>query len=314
LLNFSKDEALREYLHPVTPRQATPEELARVHPEIYIETLVESCRQGGFLDYGDTYVTPQSMESARLAAGGTLSVLDEMLDEHAKRGFAIIRPPGHHATQDAAMGFCLLNNIAIAVRHAQARGKSRIMIVDFDVHHGNGTQVIFDHDPDVLYLSTHQYGIFPGTGFATDIGIGPGKGSSVNIPLPPYAGDEAFKTITQEIINPIADRFMPEMLLVSAGFDGHWRDPLATLNLSTGAYFELAKSLVSVAERHTEGRLLYVLEGGYNPAALAESILASFYGLCELSPQFPFPSGPAKGKPDLTALFGRIREIHKLST
>ncbi len=313
LLDFASDHLLTEHLRAVNPRLATTEELRRVHPENYLKTLEARCHQGGFLDYGDTYVTPKSMKSARLAAGGTLAVLDEILDGHAERGFAIVRPPGHHATQTKAMGFCLLNNIAIAARHAQARGKSRIMIVDFDVHHGNGTQAIFDHDPDVLYLSTHQHGIFPGTGFATEIGTGPGSGSTVNIPLPPYAGDEAMTKITQKIIYPVADRFMPELFLISAGFDAHWQDPLAMLNLSTAGYFELAKSLVSLAKRHTDGKMLFVLEGGYNPAALAESIRASLYGLCELNPPSPFPVGPAEREPDLTALLNSICEIHGLT-
>jgi len=173
------------------------------------------------------------------------------------------------------MGFCLLNNMAIAVRAAQRLGCPKVMIVDFDVHHGNGTQETFEADPSVLYVSTHQQGIYPGTGRLEERGVGAAQGFNVNLPLPANAGDEAFGQIAAAFLHPLALRFAPDMLLVSAGYDAHWRDPLANLQLTTTGFHRLSQSLVEIARRHCGGRALFVLEGGYDPAVVREGVLAS---------------------------------------
>lgn len=264
---------IAEHFIVIPPQPADEELILRVHPQKYLEALKQAVEQGpGYLDYGDTYITPASYEAARMAAGGVLQVLEAIIEKRAKRGFAMIRPPGHHATQTRAMGFCILNNIAIAARHAQTMGMSKILIVDFDVHHGNGTQQIFEADPTVSYFSTHQSGIFPGTGYLHEKGIGDGEGTVVNIPLPGRTGDQGLISIFERILLPISRRFAPDMIMVSAGFDGHWRDPLANLILTRDGYYHLSKILLSMADSLCQGRLLFVLEGGYDPKTLQESI------------------------------------------
>lgn len=296
----------------VSPSEASSEAVMAVHPAAYLQALQQACAQGpGIIDFAPTYVTRSSYECALAAAGGTLDVLQSLLDDRADRAFALVRPPGHHATATRAMGFCLLNNIAIAARHAQSAGHSRIMIVDFDVHHGNGTQDIFEQDPQVLYISTHQEGIYPGTGFADEKGLGPGEGSLINIPLPPRAGDAALAEIFRRIVLPAGERFKPDFILVSAGFDAHWRDPLAQLQLSGRGYHELTSLLVSLAQS-TCRRIMCVLEGGYDVQALAASVSAVLHALAG-APAPQDPLGPAPfPEPDIEGRIARALEIHGL--
>jgi len=267
------DLPISSKLLKIQPQITDDSNLLEIHPREYLAAIQDAVKLGpGFLDYGDTYITQDSYLAAKMAAGSVLKVLDAILSGEVPAGIALVRPPGHHATQTRAMGFCLLNNIAIAARHAQNQGLEKILIVDFDVHHGNGTQDIFDADPNVFFLSSHQAGIFPGTGHVHEVGTGEGEGTIVNVPLPPRSGDRAFINIYDQILIPLANRFQPEIILVSAGFDAHWSDPLANLLLTKGGYYKIAQSLTSLAQSLCEGRILFVLEGGYDPTTLFDCV------------------------------------------
>jgi acetoin utilization deacetylase AcuC-like enzyme len=297
----------------VEPAEAPDDAILRVHPAGYLHALEAACLQGpAYVDMAPTYVTQASLSAARRAAGGTLAVLDHVLDGKARTGFALVRPPGHHATATHAMGFCILNNIAIAARHAQDSGLQRVMIFDFDVHHGNGTQDIFESDGDVLYISTHQYGIYPGSGAMSDVGVGPGAGMTVNIPLHPHSGDDAFKRIMDSVIVPLGTRFAPDLILMSAGFDSHWRDPLGQLQLTCSGYHMLAHTVARLASEVCGGRVVAVLEGGYDPEALEGGARAVAHALAGL----PVPHDPLGGggylEPEIDPLIERLRQLHRL--
>ncbi len=259
---------------------ALPEHvLHAIHTPDYLSTLEMMCRRGGWFD-ADTYTTPASWKLAHQAAGGGAAVAVAVWNGQARRGFALTRPPGHHATSQRAMGFCLLNNVALAAGYLLAEENARkLAIVDLDLHHGNGTQDIFYRRGEVLYLSTHQSPLYPGTGSQNETGAGPGAGTNVNLPLPPYSGDEAFQTAMQSCILPLLDRYQPEMLLVSIGFDVHWRDPLGQLLLSTQVYGELISQLVHWADQNCDGRISVFLEGGYDLEAAGSCGLATVQAL-----------------------------------
>ncbi|MCX6071287.1 MAG: histone deacetylase [Chloroflexi bacterium] len=293
--------------------EAPDDAILRVHLSSYLHALEAACLQGpAYVDMAPTYVTQASLGSARRAAGGTLAVVDHVLGGKSRAGFALVRPPGHHATATRAMGFCLLNNIAIAARHAQDSGLQRVMIVDFDVHHGNGTQDIFESDGDVLYVSTHQYGIYPGTGAMSDVGLGAGEGMTVNIPLHPHTGDEAFKRIVHAVILPLGIRFEPDLILMSTGFDAHWRDPLGQLQLTCSGYHMLTRTVAHLASEKCGGRIIAVLEGGYDPEAVRGCVTAVALALAGL----PAPPDPLGGggylEPDVDPLIERLRQLHGL--
>lgn len=295
------------------PEHAQLELIEPVHPARYLQALEEACRQGpGFVDYGDTYVTPGSYDAALLSAGGGIGVVDAVVSGDVGMGFALNRPPGHHATKTQAMGFCLLNNIAIGARRAQDQGCAKVMIIDFDVHHGNGTQDIFEEDASILYLSTHQSGIYPGTGSLRERGVGAGEGGLVNIPLPAGTGDEGFRRISERVMLPVADRFKPDLLLVSAGFDAHWSDPLAGLQLTTSGYHALASSLKDLADLHCKGRLAFFLEGGYDPEALAHNIDATLRAIFHIQlKEDPLGQAP-RPEPGIQTLLDEICALHDL--
>lgn len=263
------------------PVEIPIEVINTVHDPAWLPQLESICRRTNYLDL-NTYVTPASFTLALRAAGGTASVATAVWRGEAKRGFALARPPGHHATYQRGGGFCLLNNIALAAEMLlQNEGAQRLAIIDLDLHHGNGTQDIFWRRGDVLYISTHQMPLFPGTGWLTDIGNGPGEGTTANFPLPPGSGDLAFRTIMDELIVPLLDRFIPEMILVSFGFDTHWRDPLGSLLLSASEYGHLITSLVDWTDKHCSGRIMLVLEGGYDllaATACAMGVTAALLG------------------------------------
>lgn len=322
-------------LSSVTPRPATQEELIGLHPIEYVEALERAMSQApGYIDNAPTYITPESFECARLAAGAACQAVEAVMNsttddrpQTAKPSeppsavprppspaFALVRPPGHHATPTQAMGFCLLNNVAVAARHAQALGARKVLIVDFDVHHGNGTQDAFYDDETVFFISTHQFepGFYPGTGAAKETGAGAGRGYTLNVPLPEGAGDLAMKRVFNEIIGPAAERFAPDFLLVSAGYDAHWRDPLAGLQFSTSGYFQLTRSLKQLAEKLCGGRLACVLEGGYDLQALAANVVASVHALLGAD-SAPDPFGPPEiQEPHIHKVIEEVKAIHGL--
>jgi acetoin utilization deacetylase AcuC-like enzyme len=257
----------------VGPRPATVEDLLRVHGETYVDIIGATAGRAVRLD-PDTYTSPESHEVALLAAGATLAAVDHALVARAP-AFALVRPPGHHAEREKAMGFCLFNNVAVAAAYARARGLARVGIVDFDVHHGNGTQWMFYDDPTVFYVSTHQFPYYPGTGAATEIGSGAGAGYTLNVPLEAGATDADFDLAFAELILPALEAFHPELLLVSAGFDAHHRDPLAAMRATTDGFAAIMGRLWLLATQLCEGRLIAVTEGGYDLAALAGCLEAT---------------------------------------
>ena len=254
------------------PASDAPEALVRrVHDPSYVAMLDRAASSGGgFLD-PDTYITPLSMVAARSAAGAVVEGVHRVLDRKAKHALAVVRPPGHHAEHAKAMGFCLLNNIAVGLVAARDRGIRRIAVLDFDVHHGNGTQHSFESDADVFYASTHQYPFYPGTGRAGERGA---HGNVLNVPLPAGTSDRAFLGAWEKKIGPTLDAFKPELLLVSAGFDAHEDDPLAGLDVTTEGYRELARMINAWSIAHSGGRSVWALEGGYNLQALGGSVVA----------------------------------------
>ena len=254
----------------VEPRAATDEELGRVHDPEHIATVVSGRGRTAMLD-PDTFMSPESDEVARLAAGAVLTSIDRVLDGPAgTRAFAMVRPPGHHAEADRAMGFCLYNSIAVGAAAARARGLQRVAIVDYDVHHGNGTQWIFYEDPSVLFISSHQFPFYPGTGAVTEAGRGEGAGFTINLPLAAGATDADYDRVYRDLAIPVLREFEPELLLVSAGFDAHVRDPLAGMRMTTAGFAALTTRLLRVADEFCAGRAVFVTEGGYDTSALAE--------------------------------------------
>ncbi|MBS7622095.1 histone deacetylase [Candidatus Bathyarchaeota archaeon] len=259
-------------VHLFKPEPATVEELRLVHTIQYIERIRRLSGRGGMLTL-DTPVPPSTYDIARLSAGGAMLAGGVVAEGKVKNSFALIRPPGHHAGRDFGGGFCYFNNIALMVEHLRTRYRmKRFMIIDWDVHHGNGTQNIFYSDPTVLYFSTHQMPLYPGTGTIDEIGEGEGEGYNVNLPLPPGTSGEVYREIVKELIEPLADEFKPEIIAVSAGQDAYFADPIANLHFSVDEYFCITKLVMRIADRHCSGRLAMALEGGYNLEALPRII------------------------------------------
>jgi len=257
----------------VAPRAATGEQLARVHDEAYLRRIEDVSGRAVALD-PDTYTSPESVEIALLAAGAAVEAVERAMNGPALRALALVRPPGHHAERNRAMGFCLYNNVAVAAAHARALGAGRVAIVDYDVHHGNGTQHMFEEDPSVLYISTHQYPYYPGTGAAEEVGRGEGAGTTINLPLEAGAFDEDYRLVFAEVVGPVLRQFKPNLLLISAGFDAHERDPLGGMRLTTPAFGAMTGELRVIADECCDGRLAAVTEGGYDLHALAASLEA----------------------------------------
>ncbi len=300
----------------IKPRAAIIDELAAVHDRQYIAYLEYVAKKGGAWLEVDTVMSPMSYDAAIFAAGGVISATDEVLDGKSNGVFALVRPPGHHATYDRAMGFCIFNNVAVAAKYALAKYKlERIAIIDFDVHHGNGTQDAFNKDPRVLYVSTHQYPHYPGTGAAEDTGAPDGKGTIVNIPLPGASGDNEYLSVFEKIIVPVTRRYQPQLIMVSAGYDIHWADELAQMQVTTTGIAKMVKIIKQLADELCQGKIVLTLEGGYNLEALSTSIKATFdvlLGKKEIEDKL----GPPKRRssnPDIAPLIKQLKAIHHLS-
>lgn len=313
VMGYLSEHKILPKLTRVPGRPATREELMRCHHPRYIELIEEVCRNGGGMLDPDTYSNQYSYEAAVQAAGGLVELAAAVVKGTLDNGFALVRPPGHHAMPTRAMGFCLFGTVAVAARSARLdMGLERVAIVDFDVHHGNGTQAILNEDPTILFVSSHQYPFYPGTGGVNDIGSGQAMGTKVNIPLPPKTGDENFKQLYGELVFPILRRFQPELLLVSAAFDAHWRDPLANINLSLTGYDWLCRNLIKLAGELCGGRIVFTLEGGYNLDVLAAGVGNTFRALL-LDPECDDKIGPSlQPEPDVSGLLAQLKQIHKL--
>ncbi len=267
---------LKDKLVLLPPRAATIQEIAAVHAPEYISQIQsKSERGGGWLD-PDTIMSPGSYNAAVFAAGGTLTALDAVMNKQVSSAFALVRPPGHHATCWQAMGFCIFNNIAIAAKYALANFDiKRILIIDFDVHHGNGTQDTFYANRHVLYFSTHEYPFYPGTGSIDETGARDGEGFTVNVPLISGWGDDEYQKVFEDVLAPIAKRFEPQLMMVSAGYDAHWADNLASMQVSVSGFARLAEIIKTLADMLCQGRMVFVLEGGYHLEALSLSVAAT---------------------------------------
>jgi acetoin utilization deacetylase AcuC-like enzyme len=271
-----EEAGLVEKLTTLPARDATREELRRVHTSHYLDITEHEIKEGaGELGTGDTAVCEASWDAALRAAGLAMSATEAVMNGQVKNAFCAIRPPGHHATADRGMGFCVFNNVAVAARHAQkAHGIERVLIVDWDVHHGNGTQDVFYGDGSVLFFSTHQWPLYPGTGRRTETGMGAGAGLTINCPLGAGAGRALVLGAMREELEPAAARFRPELVMISAGFDSRAGDPLGGFLLKDEDFAEMTRLVMGIAERHARGRVISVLEGGYGLAVLGGAAAA----------------------------------------
>ncbi|HEX75109.1 MAG TPA: histone deacetylase [Dehalococcoidia bacterium] len=315
-MSLLEESQLKDKLPLLPPRPATVDELSTVHAREYISRIQNQTeRGGGWLD-ADTVTSPGSYKAAIYAAGGVLTAVEAVMNKQVDSAFALVRPPGHHATCWQAMGFCLFNNIAIATKYALANFNiKQVLIVDFDVHHGNSTQDTFYTDPHVLYFSTHQYPFYPGTGSVDETGAKNGEGLTVNVPLIAGWGDEEYQAVFEDILAPVAERFQPQLILVSAGYDAHWADSIALMQVSVPGFARMVEIIKTLADRLCQGHLVFTLEGGYHLQALPASIRATLDTLLG-EPEIDDPLGKreAKSKPVNFLNFIRmVKDIHHIN-
>jgi acetoin utilization deacetylase AcuC-like enzyme len=315
IISRLEETGLKQQLTPVKPRLASVDELLLVHQRQHISRIQDVAKKGGGWLDADTVMSPESYEVALYAAGGTIMATEAVMGGKVGSAFALVRPPGHHATPRRAMGFCLFNNIAIATEYALAKYKlERILIIDFDVHHGNGTQEVFYTRPEVVYISTHEYPFYPGTGSVEETGSGEATGATVNIPLPAGCGDSEYLEVFDQIIVPAAKRCRPQLILVSAGYDAHWADGIAMMQVSVSGFRQMVRIIKGLADELCGGRLVFSLEGGYHLNALAASVKATFDVLLgNTSIDDPLGQSPRSFRaPKIDSLIRAIKEIHKL--
>lgn len=275
IYNMLEEKDMAKKFVDIKARDATREELGYIHTQEYISRIASTKTRSKVILDPDTHTSPRSWEAAILAAGGFLALIDKLMQNKIDNGFALVRPPGHHAEADRAMGFCLFNNIAIGAKYAINKyNLERVLIIDWDIHHGNGTQRSFYEDPQVLYFSTHQYPYYPGTGGVKELGAGKGKGFTINVPLSSGVGDDEYAGLFMEILRPVTFEFEPQIILVSAGFDTYFDDPLGGMEVTPEGFARLAKIILELAEKTCEGKVLFILEGGYNLKGLRESVKA----------------------------------------
>ncbi len=314
IISHLEQTQLKQQLTHIKPRPATTEEISLVHQEQHISHIQDVAqRGGGWLD-ADTVMSPDSYEVAIYAAGGAIRATEAVMNGEVDSAFALVRPPGHHATPQQAMGFCLFNNLAIATKYALTKyDLKRILIIDFDVHHGNGTQEVFYDNPQVLYISTHQYPFYPGTGRMDETGADEVKGTTINIPLPAGCGDTEYLQALEQIIAPAAKRFKPQLIMVSAGYDSHWADGLALMQVSITGFGQMVKIIKGLADELCDGQLVLSLEGGYNLTALATSVKATFDVLLGNTVKDPLGQSPRRFNAlSITSQIKAIKEIHGL--
>ena len=299
-------------LFRLTPRLAEEEELLRVHTRAHFNAIADSAGRPLARFDADTFGSEESFAVARLAAGSTIDLAFEVARGHFRSGLSAVRPPGHHAENDQPMGFCLFNNVAVAARALQAEmGLEKLMILDWDVHHGNGTQHTFESDPSVLYVSTHQHPHYPGTGAFGEAGQGAGHGATVNLPMPAGCGDAEYIGLLQRVIMPIARNFKPQMILVSCGFDAHRDDPLAGMEVTEQGYQAMTLLVRELAEEICRGRLIFVLEGGYALSGLEEGTGAVLGGLLETAEaRKAIPTQEAPRGSSLWSLVDAAAQVH----
>lgn len=314
VMNLLEAKNVLKKLASIEPRSALIDEIALIHDREYIDNIKILCETGGGRLDMDTIVSAHSYEVALLAAGGILSALNAVLDGSVNNAFALVRPPGHHAERNQGMGFCLFNNVAIAARYLQEKhGIKRILIVDWDLHHGNGTQNAFYTDPSVLYFSTHQSPAYPGTGMIQEVGSGEGEGYTVNVPLSYGKGDSDYLYVFEEILIPIAKQFNPEFILISAGQDIHFDDPLGSMFVTASGFEKLAAAVKEIASETCRGRLVAALEGGYSLTGLSYGVLAILNAIGELDIKFEEPLQKPEDKL-AEATKKRVKEVKEIQS
>jgi acetoin utilization deacetylase AcuC-like enzyme len=306
-------KGLLEKITQIKSRPAEIDEVRVCHTNEYIEYVKEFCeKSGGYLD-PDTYSNQDSFMAAETAVGSSIDLTKAVINGKLKNGFALLRPPGHHALANRSMGFCLFGNIAIAAKVAlNQSGVNKVAIVDFDVHHGNGTQALVGDDPNILFISSHQYSFYPGTGNVREIGNGEAEGTVVNIPLQAGVGDNGFKIVYEKIVIPSLEKFKPDLILVSAGYDAHWDDPLANLNLSLTGFNWISRELIKSAEKFCNGKIVFFLEGGYNLQVLSDGVANTIRGLLGIE-SFEDPLGKTDAEePSIEKVINELIKIHRL--